>query len=264
MSLGKELQGLDQKKATSVSKGPKGQTLFTRSNKLFLSDPVGIDFFSPSHWHGKGCLVSEAQGRGNTYSFLYQQYHFFLRHYQRGGLFGPLLGDYYLWTGLQNTRAWREFDLLTDMAASGLPVPRPVAARVTHTRGLYKADIVTECIPKASTLADLLLQGAVDEPTWKNIGCCIHHFHDHEIFHADLNVRNILIDSSKKVWLIDFDRSFQGKLGWRQKKSNLRRLLRSLRKVWPKEDDAQDLVRAWNCLLLGYAGHDRARHSPCL
>jgi 3-deoxy-D-manno-octulosonic acid kinase len=108
------------------------------------------------------------------------------------------------------------------------------------------------------------LQGAVDEPTWKNIGCCIHHFHDHEIFHADLNVRNILIDSSKKVWLIDFDRSFQGKLGWRQKKSNLRRLLRSLRKVWPKEDDAQDLVRAWNCLLLGYAGHDRARHSPCL
>jgi 3-deoxy-D-manno-octulosonic acid kinase len=263
MGFGEEDQGLNQEKAIPVSNDPKDQMLFTRYNRLFFSDPVGFEFFFPTHWHEQGCLVSEAQGRGNTYSFIYQKYHFFLRHYQRGGLFGPLLGDYYLWTGLQNTRAWREFDLLIDMAASGLPVPRPVAAMVRRTRGLYQADIVTECIPEASTLADLLLQGTVDKSTWNNIGCCIHHFHDHGIFHADLNARNILIDDSKKIWLIDFDRSFQGKPGLRQKKSNLRRLLRSLRKVWPKADDNQNLVRAWNSLLHGYAGHDRARHYPC-
>jgi 3-deoxy-D-manno-octulosonic acid kinase len=257
------LLDLEQEEARSVHNGLKGETWYIRYNRHIVPEPVGIDFFSPSHWAESGCLVSQAQGRGNTYSFIYQQQHFFLRHYRRGGFFGPLLGDSYLWTGIAATRAWREFDLLSTMQKNELPVPSPIAAIVKRKNGLYRADIVTECIPNASTLAKLIMQGLVDEPIWKDIGCCIQRFHEHGIFHADLNAHNILIDHKQKIWLIDFDRSFQGRLSRRQKKSNLRRLLRSLHKVWPGGDTDQSISQPWNFLLMGYIDHDTPMHSPC-
>ena len=235
---------------------------YIRYNQDVLPWPVGADFFSPISWQEKGHLVGQAQGRVNAYAIVYLNKQFFLRHYQRGGLFAPLLGDFYLWTGLSSTRAWREFDLLAHMLSSGLPVPRPVAAMVKYKKCLYQADIVTECIPNASTLARLIRQDLIDGPLWKKIGSCIKRFHDHGVFHADLNAQNILIDKSHKVWLIDFDRGFQNHLKRRQKKSNLYRLHRSLSKIWQGKHTDQHKFQSWKALLIGYTGPDTS-HDPC-
>jgi 3-deoxy-D-manno-octulosonic acid kinase len=85
---------------------------------------------------------------------------------------------------------------------------------------------------------------------WRQTGECIRRFHDAGVYHADLNARNILLDVHFKVWLIDFDRAKTIAAGSRKFEANLSRLLRSLQKVWPRENN--DLVKCWDSLMAGY------------
>lgn len=199
-----------------------------------------------------GGAVREARGRGSV-SFLNdgaRQY--VLRHYRRGGLFAPLLGDVYLWTGLAATRAWREWHLLAALHAQGLPVPRPVAARVVRYGLYYRADLLTERVQGARPLAELWQAGAVSEIQWRRIGACIARFHAVGVCHADLNAHNLLMTDDDRVYLLDFDRGRRRRPGrWRER--NLQRLARSLRKFAPHADGG-GFSDAWTALLAGYQG----------
>lgn len=196
--------------------------------------------------------MGKAQGRGNAYAFAYGSKHFFLRHYHRGGMIAPLMQDMYVWTGLETTRAWREFFLLEVMRAEGLPVPRPVAAHVQQMGPVYRADIVTEKIDSSLSLSNLITQEKVADDLWVKIGTCLRRFHLLGIVHADLNAHNILIDANESVWLIDFDKGFWNKPKTAHQQSNLQRLHRSLAKVWPQPQSHQAFDQAWKLLMHGY------------
>src|SRR5690606_5957198 len=127
------------------------------------------------------------------------------RHYRRGGIFGPWLVDRYLWLGLVRTRAVREWTLLAELYGQGLPVPRPVAVRVCRTGLCYRADIVTERIAPAESLAERLAREPLSASGWRAIGACIRRFHDAGIWHADLNAHNVLL-TADGPHLLDFDR----------------------------------------------------------
>ena len=61
------------------------------------------------------------------------------KHYLRGGLVSKLIFDQYLWLNLELTRSFVEFRALEEMSQLGLPVPRPIAARVKRRRDfLYR------------------------------------------------------------------------------------------------------------------------------
>ena len=53
-----------------------------------------------------------------------------LRHYYRGGLWGKLNKDRYRFSVLETTRSFAEFHLLQRLYEAGLPVPKPIAARI--------------------------------------------------------------------------------------------------------------------------------------
>lgn len=152
-----------------------------------------------------------------------------LRHYHRGGSVARILNDRYLWTGLRRSRPWREFLLTMAMRNAGLPVPRPVAARVSRSGLYYQADLITERVTDARSLHQRLRSGPVDAATWHRLGLCVRRFHDAGYCHADLNSRNILLDVCDRVWLIDWDRGC-----WRPQgewtRVNLARLRRDLEK----------------------------------
>ena len=78
----------------------------------------------------RGALAGEARGRGTVWFVRQAACEWVLRHYRRGGWLGPWLGDRYLWLGPGRTRAAREWRLLAVLYGRGLPVPRPVAARI--------------------------------------------------------------------------------------------------------------------------------------
>jgi 3-deoxy-D-manno-octulosonic acid kinase len=153
-----------------------------------------------------------------------------LRRYLRGGLAASFASDSYLSTGEARTRSFRELRLLAALHARGLPVPALVAARYRRTGLAYRAELVTERLPGARSLSEVLAAGEMDDARWAAIGRCLRHFHDAGVHHADLNVHNVMLGENREVWLLDFDR---GRLrrpgGWSARV--LERLRRSLAKA---------------------------------
>jgi 3-deoxy-D-manno-octulosonic acid kinase len=214
-------------------------------------DRAGPELFESAAWEARGGLRGEARGRGSAYLVADAERSYVLRHYRRGGLVARVSADRYVWTGLRRSRAWREWHLLASLYTQGLPVPRPIAARVVRRHLTYQADLLTERIAEATSLAAHLTQRALTPEGWAHIGSCISRFHTAGVRHADLNAHNILLDAAGRVYLIDFDRGSQQApaRGWQQ--ANLTRLRRSIDKLagqTPFHYNEGD----WAALLRGY------------
>jgi len=191
------------------------------------------ELFDPQQWQQAAEPVASG-GRGSAWFVRGGFGDGVLRHYRRGGLVGRLIRDRYLFLGEARVRSLAEFALLARMTGLGLPVPAPLAAGYCRQGLTYRADILVERIADVRSLAELVGVG-LDAPQWADIGRLIAGFHRAGVHHADLNAHNVLMDSSGRHYLIDFDRSrirIQA-AGWRQ--ANLARLLRSLRKVCPRQ-----------------------------
>ena len=228
---------------------------FERQRILYDRDAVGKPeeiSFEPSDWAAKGALVGEARGRGHTYFVKTGNGDWVLRHYQRGGMLAGILRDNYLWTGIDHTRAWKEWRMLAQLWQAGLPVPRPVAARVLRHGLMYKADIITQRLLGTHTLAELLSQNVLDARHWELVGTCIRRFHDANIYHADLNAHNLLLSEDDRVYLIDFDRSEVRAESKAWKDKNLARLHRSLTKLRSLRDNFHFSGKDWLTLHNGY------------
>ncbi len=209
------------------------------------------EIFDPGRLEAQGLLVGRALGRGEAHFFRYQGRQWVLRHYRRGGLIAKLLHDQFAGWRLEGSRSWAEWRLIADLYAKGLPVPRPVAAGVRRRFGVYRADLVTERIANTQTLGRLLQKAPLPAEIWSEIGACVRRFHEHGVYHADLNANNILLDDQFQVYLIDFDR---GRLrrpgGWQ--KSNVDRLERSLHKLKRISANFHFDGENWQSLMQGY------------
>lgn len=217
-----------------------------------LAPAPGPEFFDAAHWRSRDAVVDEARGRGAVCVFRCSGRLFVLRHYHRGGWVANLSRDRYWWAGLDNTRAWREFRLLADLYGLGLPVPRPVAARVLRRRLRYSADLVTAYIPDTMPLADRLARDSLPAETWRGIGEVVSRFHAHGVYHADLNARNILLGPAGAVYLVDFDKGHRADPDPRLMLGNLERLQRSLHKLLRGEPNLHFRSVDWSELLSGY------------
>ena len=185
--------------------------------------------FTGQYWQTQNAITGQAKGRGTTYFFQHNNNEYVLRHYRRGGLIGKVLSDQYLYIGLEQSRAWQEFKLLQYMQTLDLACPTPIAAMLNKSGLYYQADIISTKIQGAQDLHHILLDRILSTDVWQKIGQTIAEFHNHQIYHHDLNIHNIMLDAEHGVWLIDFDKCGirQGK-NW--KKSNMARLKRSFEK----------------------------------
>lgn len=228
----------------------------------FLFTPAVTESFTPELFVADYLEVHDllldknTLGRGQAWAFCWQGEDFILRHFRRGGLVAKLSQTSYFWTGLEQTRAWQEWRLLAKMYGEGLPCPKPFAAHVHRKGCLYQASLITHRIPNTSTVAERYLARLLDDSDWSRAGETIRQFHDRQIYHADLNANNILIDTSGRIFLIDFDKGTvkQGE-DWKQK--NLSRLHRSFEKISRKSGDISFLPAQWDLLLAAYYADSR-------
>lgn len=207
-----------------------------------------------NNFHDSDRLLGASHGRGTTW-FLATMAEFGVnsvrRHYYRGGLFGKLVNDRFCFRSLAHTRAAKEFALLQQMRAWGLPVPRPLAFKVERRWGTYRADILLEKIEQTEDLSKLLQREPLQHTAYRELGVLIRRLHDKQVHHSDLNIHNILRTPSGQFWLIDFDKCGV-KEGESWKQENLARLMRSFHKERERlairfnEDD-------WQALMVGYA-----------
>lgn len=180
-----------------------------------------------------------------------------LRHYRRGGMIGRVAHDGYIWTGLERTRPWLEWHLLSALHQRGLPVPRPVAARVQR-RGLrYSADILTERLIGTRSLSDHLRSRPQPTETLNAVGACIGRLHRAGVRHGDLTSDNILLaypteGDPPRVYVVDFDGSTLRVPKSRWQRANVQRLQRSLKKRARRYSPFYYGPGVWEAILAGY------------
>jgi len=239
-----------------VSAGPETLAPTARGAMLYDASRCGQPderLFARDHWRARGALEETAGGRGTVAFVRDGERRWVLRHYRRGGLVAKLLGDTYLWTGADRTRAFREWRLLRELRAAGLPVPEPVAARYERHGLFYRADLITAELPTRRTLTHALAAAPLDAATWRSVGACIGRLHAHGVHHADLNAHNLLLGPDGTVYVLDFDRGrIRSRGAW--ERSVLERLQRSLRKVTADLPPDRFDAAAWAALLGGLEG----------
>jgi 3-deoxy-D-manno-octulosonic acid kinase len=213
------------------------------------------EWVNEAWWRAQGARQHMSTGRGLVLMLDRGSESWVFRHYHRGGLVSRLIHDHYLWSGLEQTRSFREWHLLAAMHAEGLPVPRPVAAAVTRDGPIYRADIVTVLLVATRPLSSYLAQGGIVDGVWTEIGQMLRQFHDFGVDHPDLTAHNILIDNNGRCYLLDFDDAKRRRPGtWRRRR--IRRLQRSLRKVALETGTLFD-GDAWATLLEAYQADRR-------
>ncbi len=188
--------------------------------------------FDTDAWRAGGRWQATPAGRGSAGFIEHGPQGLVLRHFRRGGLMARWSSDTYIGWRAERSRAMREFALLSRLRATGLDVPRPLAAQMQRVGSLrYRADLIVERLPGTRSLAERLSEGpALPAAHWRAVGLAIRRLHDAGVDHVDLNAHNLLLDDAGRTWVIDFDRCRLRDSG-RHRLRNLQRLQRSLHKL---------------------------------
>jgi 3-deoxy-D-manno-octulosonic acid kinase len=232
-----------------------------RGNTITIHDPArSPDFserwFDRDWWTAQGARSHSITGRAGVLMLDRGEETWVYRHYHRGGLVSHLSYDQYVWTGVERSRPVREWRLLEALSTQSLPAPRPVAARAVRTGPIYRADILTVLLPDTVPLSSLLGEVWDDADLWAAIGAMVAGFHRAGCDHPDLTAHNILVDSQRRPYLVDFDNArFRSAGAWMQ--AGIARLKRSLNKV-SHETGTQFSEPAWQQLVAAYTASQRS------
>jgi hypothetical protein len=162
----------------------------------------------------------------------------FARRGRRGGLIASILSDVYV--GIA-PRPLTELAVTVEAVRRGIPVAEPMGAMIEWLSPvLYRGFFLTRAV-RGMTLWEFLKTD--DDPTVRThvLGqarAVMDTMHDKGLFHADLNLHNLLVTQARdsfSVVVIDLDKSrlFDAPLSVAMRRANSTRLMRSARKLDP-------------------------------
>ena len=163
---------------------------------------------------------------------------FVVRDYCHGGLFGKIFRDIF-WDSL---RPLRELSICEAAGKSGIKTSEVIAIVKNRVLGpIYKCRLVSKEITGAIDLMELLLNAEKNKLVARKrqiinkTAKAVKEMHGAGIYHADLHLKNILIQSAAgkvDVYIIDLDKSRQyEKISLHQRMRNIMRLDRSVEKM---------------------------------
>ncbi|MGH7833485.1 MAG: lipopolysaccharide kinase InaA family protein [Candidatus Binatia bacterium] len=203
----------------------------TLKDSSALREMWAVDAADESAYHGRSKLRSVAIAAGEKA---------LVRGYRRGGVPRYLTADlFFTWP----PRPFRELCITEAARRRGVPTLEVLGACVERTRGpFYRGWLATRQLAGSQDLWAVLNGGAFSseekKETIASAALAIRKMHRHGIFHADLNLRNILArreETGIQSYVIDLDKAklYSQALSVRQANQNLRRLLRSVAKLDP-------------------------------
>ena len=208
--------------------------------KNFSSLLFNIDYISK-----EGLIKSEIVGRGKAYEIEFEGNRFILKHYIRGGFISKISYDKYFFDAIASSRAVKEYNFLNNLYSKGLPVPKPAALQVVINKFTYTADLITCKINNEGTLYDFVQAGKMNSNLWSNLENTLQKFYDENVYHSDLNTKNIIIDKASKFYVLDFDNSYFFYKNKLFKKSVIR-LGRSLSKLGNYNNELEKFIKNFN------------------
>lgn len=186
-------------------------------------------------------------GRGTTLRFpLADGGAGIIREYRRGGLLYHVNSNAYL-----SNRPLRELRVADYLWNKGFRIPEPLGICWWRRAGLFYGRYAARALAAVHVQEYLETNTDVSPETCTQVGEIIREMHKLGVFHADLQVRNILL-AQETPYLIDFDNARRfASLSSRKRARNLFRLRRSF------EKNGIDL-RWYEMILAGYG--DVPRH----
>lgn len=161
-----------------------------------------------------------------------------VKDYWHGGLFGKILRDFF-W---QKLRPLNELSICETAIERGINTIEIIAIVKNRVMGpLYKCKLISKEIINTIDLMVLLSHLSENytltqkRQIIKGIAMAVRKMHDAGIYHGDLHLKNILVQSKDNkefsVFIIDLDKSRQfEKIGFNKRMKNIMRLDRSLEK----------------------------------
>lgn len=198
--------------------------IIVRDAKTALVHPLYRDTVASALLEGRACEPAGKRGRDELVRFPLPDGHGLVRSFRRGGLIRFLLRDRFL----RANRPLRELRVLMRANAAGLPVPVPLGACWEKRGPFYRGRIATREIEALDLLGFLHTGSPARNMVLQRCGLAIRQMHDAGIWHADLQVANILV-AGTKVYLVDFDKArAPGRVSPLRRWRNLSRLERSM------------------------------------
>lgn len=145
-----------------------------------------------------------------------------------GGLFRHVTG----WRFLDAGRTMRELEVSAHLASRGIPTPEILAVRIIRQGWFCRIEVISRLVPDATDLLTYLEDSRDDSREFlRKAGALIRRMHDLGVFHNDLHIKNILLDRSGDLWVLDLDKAWHiGSLPAFMKRLNVRRFIRSAKK----------------------------------
>lgn len=213
----------------------------TCSRSIYIPKESLPDGLSVDQCTGESKLKTSYHGRTPCKSIFVKNLdngNLVVRDYWHGGLFGNMLGDIF-WKGL---RPVKELLICEGACKKGIRTIEIIAIVKNRVLGpFYKSKLISREIKDSVDLMEFLLR--CDNQTFlakkkeiiPKVAQAIKMMHDAGIYHADLNLKNILLQKSNRgefvVYIIDLDKSREFReLNLKRRMKNLMRLDRSLEK----------------------------------
>ncbi len=162
----------------------------------------------------------------------------FARRSRRGGMIASILSDIYV--GM-TPRPLNELAVTVEARRRGIPVAEPMGAMIEWIGpAIYRGFFLTRAV-RGMTLWEFV-QTDDDQTVRSHVlgqaRAAIELMHDKGLFHADLNLHNLLVTQAREsftVIIIDLDKSrlFDAPVSAAMRRANAARLMRSARKLDP-------------------------------
>jgi hypothetical protein len=153
-----------------------------------------------------------------------------VRHAWHGGILAPITRDLWRAPG----RAAHEAEVSDRLRAAGVPTPEVLAWTIeTAFPGLVRIDVCTTFVPDARDLPTLFADATPQEAQHvvPSVAALVESLSASHAVHADLNIKNILVDTSGIAHVLDVDRvTFMKGSPSVARRANWDRLLRSAAK----------------------------------
>ncbi len=179
-----------------------------------------------------------------------------VRTLTHGGLLRRISGRRFV----SPARSMRELTISAYLTAQGIPTPEILALVLRRDGLFYHIAVISKLVPDSIDLLTYLEKPHQDSlAILENTGCLIRKIHALGLYHADLHIKNILLDEDKKPWLIDLDKGYRfSTLGPVLQQKTLRRFIHSCKK-WQKKNRII-LPQAWESAVRKGYTQEGARH----
>ncbi len=168
-----------------------------------------------------------------------------VRELVHGGFFGNITGRRFLGT----SRSIRELRISNYLIENSIRTPEIPAVRFVKCGIFYSIDIITRLVPDSIDLLTWLEKYRLGQKgevlrfaqnSWQDnlfttifheTGSIVRRMHDLGVWHADLHLKNILLDEHMNPWILDLDKAWHlPVLPGFMRRMNLDRFFRSCRK----------------------------------